>query len=90
VGKLLSSSSREQSVRNNSRREIYSRGGLASKTGCAHLYTCPFWISVRLYLRGRSSDKQNGVFPRENETKVNYNKLDYKIIQKIPGWLIVR
>jgi len=55
-------------------------GGLASTAGCAHLYTCPFWISVRLYLRGRSSDKQNGVFPRENETKVNYNKLDYKII----------
>jgi len=78
-------------VRNDSRREIYSRGrGLASTAGCAHLYTCPFWISVRLYLRGKSSDKQNGVFPRENETKVNYNKLDYKIIQKIPGWLIVR
>jgi len=65
-------------------------GGLASTTGCAHLYTCPFWISVRLYSRGRSSDKQNGVFPRENETKVNYNKLDYKIIWKILGWLIVR
>ena len=65
-------------------------GGLALTTGCAHLYTCPFWISVRLYSRGRSSDKQNRVFPRENETKVNYNKLDYKIIWKIPGWLIVR
>jgi len=65
-------------------------GGLASTTGCAYLYTCPFWISVRLYLRGRSSDKQNRVFPRENKTKVNYNKLDYKIIRKIPGWLIVR
>jgi len=63
-------------VRNDSRREIYSRGGLASTTSCAHLYTCPFWISVSL--RGRSkSDKQSGVFPRENETKVNYNKLDY-------------
>jgi len=67
------------SVRNDSRGEIYSRGGgLASTTSCAHLYTCPFWISARLYLRGRSkSDKQSGVFPRENETKVNYNKLDY-------------
>jgi len=65
-------------VRNDSRREIYSRGGLASTTSCAHLYTCPFWISVRLYLRERSkSNKQSGVFPRENETKVNYNKLDY-------------
>ena len=65
-------------VRNDSRREIYSRGGLVSTTSCAYLYTCPFWISVRLYLRGRSkSDKQSGVFPKENETKVNYNKLDY-------------
>jgi len=65
-------------VRNDSRRKIYFRGGLASTTSCAHLYTCPFWISVRLYLRGRSnSNKQSGVFPRENETKVNYNKLDY-------------
>jgi len=65
-------------IRNDSRREIYSRGGLVSTTSCAHLYTCPFWISVRLYLRGRSkSDKQSGVFPRENKTKVNYNKLDY-------------
>ena len=65
-------------VRNDSRREIYSRGGLASTTSCAHLYTCSFLISVRLYLRGRSkSDKQSGVFPRKNKTKVNYNKLDY-------------
>ena len=53
-------------------------GSLALTTSCAHLYTCPFWISVRLYLRGKSkSDKQSGVFPRENKTKVNYNKLDY-------------
>jgi len=67
-----------ESVRNDFRREIYSRRGLASTTSCAHLYTCPFWISVKLYLRGRSkSDKQSGVFPRENKTKVNYNKLDY-------------
>ena len=29
-------------IRNDSRREIYSRGGLASMTSCAHLYTCPF------------------------------------------------
>ena len=64
-------------VRNDSRRKIYSRGGLASTTSCAYLYTCPFWISVRLYLRGRSkSDKQSRVFPRENKTKVNYNKLE--------------
>ena len=63
-------------VRNDSRRKIYSRGGLASTTSCAYLYTCPFWISVRLYLRGRSkSDKQSRVFPRENKTKVNYNKM---------------
>jgi len=63
------------SIRNDSRREIYSKGGLASTTSCAHLYTCPFWISVRLYLRGRSkSNKQSGVFLRENETKVNYNE----------------
>jgi len=40
--------------------------------------TCPFWISVGLYLRGRSkSNKQSGVFLRENKTKVNYNKWDY-------------
>jgi len=65
-------------VRNDSRREIYSRESLASTASCAHLYTCPFWISVRLYLRERSkSDKQSEVFPRENKTKVNYNKLDY-------------
>jgi len=45
---------------------------------CAHLYTRPFWISVGLYLRGRSkSNKQSRVFPRENKTKVNYNKWDY-------------
>ena len=47
-------------------------------TSCAYLYTCPFWISVELYLRGRSmSIKQSGVFPRENKTKVNYNEQDY-------------
>jgi len=47
-------------------------------TSCAYLYTCLFWISVGLYLREKSkSDKQSGVFPRENETKVNYNKWDY-------------
>jgi len=47
-------------------------------TSCAHLYTCPFWISVGLYLRGRSTSiKQSGVFPRENETKINYDKWDY-------------
>jgi len=51
---------------------------LASTTSCAHLYTCPFWVLVRLYSRGKSkSDKQSRVFPRENETKVNYNKLNY-------------
>jgi len=47
-------------------------------TSCTYLYTCLFWILVGLYLRGRSiSIKQNRVFPRENETKVNYNKWDY-------------
>jgi len=28
--------------------------GLASMTSCAYLYTCPFWISVELYLRERN------------------------------------
>jgi len=59
-------------------------------TSCAHLYTCPFWISVGLYKRKSKSDKQSGVFPRENETKINYNKWNYLIIWKILGWLIVR